>query len=156
MAAFLGRDRGLRGLALRPATTIAVRPVADGLRYGGWELALDDERRPIGWIDRDAATAELHPVSGYRPDADTLRTALDAAVLSPAGAAVALDADGRATGTASREAVLAALSTPVAAAAADAAGTAGGAGAGGPVDAAGGAAAGAAAGDLTDGAAGGR
>ncbi|MFJ2804787.1 ABC transporter ATP-binding protein [Kitasatospora sp. NPDC087271] len=153
VAAFLGRDRGLRGLALRPATTVAVRPVADGLRYGGWELALDDERRPIGWIDRDAATAELHPVSGYRPDADTLRTALDAAVLSPAGAAVALDADGRATGTASREAVLAALSAPVAAAAADAAG---GAGAGGPVDAAGGAAAGAAAGDLTDGAAGGR
>ncbi|MFD4531294.1 ABC transporter ATP-binding protein [Kitasatospora sp. NPDC058397] len=153
VAAFLGRDRGLRGLALRPATTVAVRPVADGLRYGGWELTLDDERRPIGWIDRDAATAELHPVSGYRPDTDTLRTALDAAVLSPAGAAVALDADGRATGTASREAVLAALSTPVAIPVADAAA---GAAAGGAVDAAGGAAAGAAAGDLTDGAAGGR
>ncbi|MFD7596040.1 ABC transporter ATP-binding protein [Kitasatospora sp. NPDC059812] len=157
VAAFLGRDRGLRGLALRPATTVAVRPVADGLRYGGWELALDDERRPIGWIDRDAATAELHPVSGYRPDTDTLRTALDAAVLSPAGAAVALDADGRATGTASREAVLAALSTPVATPVAiPVADAAAGAAAGGAVDAAGGAAAGAAAGDLTDGAAGGR
>ncbi|MER7752105.1 ATP-binding cassette domain-containing protein [Kitasatospora sp. NPDC097643] len=112
VAAFLGRDRGLRGLGLRPASVVAARPVADGLRYGGWELALDDERRPIGWIDRDAPAAELHPAPGYRPDTDTLRTALDAAVLSPAGVAVALDADGRATGTASREAVLAALSTP--------------------------------------------
>lgn len=109
VAAFLGRDRGLRGLGLRPATAVAVRPVADGLRYGGWELALDDERRPIGWIDRDAPTTALHPAAGYRPETDTLRTALDAAVLSPAGVAVALDATGRVTGTASREAVLTAL-----------------------------------------------
>ncbi|MEU8920265.1 ATP-binding cassette domain-containing protein [Kitasatospora sp. NPDC048545] len=137
VAAFLGRDRGLRGLGLRPASTVTLRPVGDapkagrdaglkavaeagltnaidngapdGLRYGGWELALDDERRPIGWIDRDAVTAELHPAAAFRPDTDTLRTALDAAVLSPAGVAVALDAEGRATGTASREAVLAAL-----------------------------------------------
>ncbi|MFJ9455664.1 ABC transporter ATP-binding protein [Kitasatospora sp. NPDC101447] len=133
VAAFLGRDRGLRGLGLRPAHTVVLRPLGNGLkggagvgvtngagvgvtngsggglRYGGWELALDDERRPIGWIDRDAVTAELHPAAGFRPDTDTLRTALDAAVLSPAGVAVALDAEGRATGTASREAVLAAL-----------------------------------------------
>ncbi|MFF1797408.1 ABC transporter ATP-binding protein, partial [Kitasatospora sp. NPDC058263] len=109
VAAFLGRDRGLRGLGLRPATAVIVRPVADGLRYGRWELTLDDERRPIGWIDRDAPAAALHPVAGYHPQADTLRSALDAAVLSPAGVAVALDAEGRATGTASREAVLTAL-----------------------------------------------
>ncbi|WP_369182636.1 ABC transporter ATP-binding protein [Streptomyces sp. Y1] len=109
VAAFLGRDRGLRGLGLRPASAVVLRPVDAGLRYGNWELALDDERRPIGWIDRAAASAELHPAAGFRPEADTLRTALDAAVLSPAGVAVALDADGRATGTASREAVLAAL-----------------------------------------------
>ncbi|MER7765344.1 ATP-binding cassette domain-containing protein [Kitasatospora sp. NPDC096140] len=133
VAAFLGRDRGLRGLGLCPAHAVVLRPLGNGLkdgsgvgvtngagggvtngsggglRYGGWELALDDERRPIGWIDRDAVTAELHPAAGFRPDTDTLRTALDAAVLSPAGVAVALDAEGRATGTASREAVLAAL-----------------------------------------------
>ncbi|MFF2744331.1 ABC transporter ATP-binding protein [Kitasatospora sp. NPDC058048] len=109
VAAFLGRDRGLRGLGLRPARAVELRPVGDGLRYGGWELALDDERRPIGWINRDAVVAELQPTAGFHPDSDTLRTALDAAVLSPAGVAVALDADGRVTGTASREAVLAAL-----------------------------------------------
>ncbi|MEE1823724.1 ATP-binding cassette domain-containing protein [Streptomyces sp. BE20] len=109
VAAFLGRDRGLRGLGLRSARTVAVHPVHDGPRYGGWELALDDERRPIGWIDRDAASAVLHPAPGFHPEADTLRGALDAAVLSPSGVAVALDSDGRATGTADREAVLAAL-----------------------------------------------
>ncbi len=109
VAAFLGRDRGLRGLALRPADAVATRPVEDGPHHGGWELALDDARRPIGWIDR-AAGAELLPVAVYRPDTDTLRSALDAAVLSPAGVAVAVDAEGRATGTATREAVLDALS----------------------------------------------
>ncbi|MDH6707701.1 osmoprotectant transport system ATP-binding protein [Kitasatospora sp. MAA19] len=149
VAAFLGRDRGLRGLGLRPASTVAVRPVGDGLRYGGWELALDDERRPIGWIDRDAVTAELHPAAGYRPDTDTLRTALDSAVLSPAGVAVALDAAGRATGTASREAVLAALSTPGTGAAGETAPSGSGEAEPGP-------AAAAAAGDPTDGATGGR
>ncbi|MFH8380554.1 ABC transporter ATP-binding protein [Kitasatospora sp. NPDC018058] len=109
VAAFLGRDRGLRGLGLRPAGAVPLRPVGEGVRYGGWELALDDERRPIGWIDRNAVAAELQPVAGYRPDTDTLRTALDAAVLSPVGVAVALDAEGRATGTVSREAIFAAL-----------------------------------------------
>ncbi|MFE7558754.1 ABC transporter ATP-binding protein [Kitasatospora sp. NPDC057500] len=138
VAAFLGRDRGLRGLGLRPATAVAVRPIpggrggrtnggapgggapggsgvpgsgvpGSGARFGRWELALDDGRRPIGWIDLDAAGTALQPAPGFRPEADTLRAALDAAVLSPAGVALALDADGRVTGTADREAVLAAL-----------------------------------------------
>ncbi|MFC5662159.1 ABC transporter ATP-binding protein [Kitasatospora misakiensis] len=128
VAAFLGRDRGLRGLGLRPAAAVAVRPIPGGpgdgpaqrsphgvrfgVRFGGWELTLDDQRRPIGWIDREAPGAALEPAPGFRPDADTLRGALDAAVLSPAGIAVALDADGRAIGTADREAVLAALARP--------------------------------------------
>ena len=109
VAAFLGRDRGLRGLALRPASAVTTRPIADGLRYGSWELTLDDALRPIGWIDRSAGSALL-PAAVFRPEADTLRSALDAAVLSPAGVAVAVDAEGRTTGTATREAVLDALS----------------------------------------------
>ncbi|MFB6891868.1 ABC transporter ATP-binding protein [Kitasatospora sp. NPDC056327] len=136
VAAFLGRDRGLRGLGLRPAATVAVRPIPGGpdgaesaagavpgarrtVRFGAWELALDDGSRPIGWIDRDAPGAAVHPAPGFRPGADTLRAALDAAVLSPAGVALALDAEGRVTGTADREAVLTALAagpSPVAAA----------------------------------------
>ncbi|MEV6975974.1 ATP-binding cassette domain-containing protein [Kitasatospora sp. NPDC093806] len=120
VAAFLGRDRGLRGLGLRPAAAIAVRPIRDGLRFGGWELALDDERRPIGWIDRDATGTALQPAPAFRPGTDTLRGALDAVVLSPTGVAVALDAEGRATGTADREAVLAALAAAPAAPATEA------------------------------------
>ncbi|MCX4688932.1 ATP-binding cassette domain-containing protein [Kitasatospora purpeofusca] len=123
VAAFLGRDRGLRGLGLRPAASVVVRPIPGGpgddaagraphgVRFGGWELMLDDGRRPIGWIDRDAVGAALEPAPGFRPDADTLRAALDAAVLSPTGIAVAVDSEGRAIGTADREAVLAALAT---------------------------------------------
>ncbi|MFF8770981.1 ABC transporter ATP-binding protein [Kitasatospora sp. NPDC015120] len=115
VAAFLGRDRGLRGLGLRPAAAVAVQPIpvgTGGALLGGWELVLDDERRPIGWTDRDAAGAALQPAPAFRPGTDTLRAALDAAVLSPAGIAVALDDDGRVTGTADREAVLAALAAP--------------------------------------------
>ncbi|MGW4891859.1 ABC transporter ATP-binding protein [Kitasatospora sp. NPDC004240] len=129
VAAFLGRDRGLRGLGLRPASAVAVRPTAQGLRHGDWELALDERHRPLGWIDRSAGTpggpdtsgdpggsggpeGARHPVATFRPATDTLRSALDAAVLSPSGVAVALDADGRVTGTATREAVLAALAAP--------------------------------------------
>ncbi|GAA0690332.1 ABC transporter ATP-binding protein [Kitasatospora atroaurantiaca] len=109
VAAFLGRDRGLRGLGLRPAADVAVRPIDDGTRHGSWELALDDGGRPTGWLDHDRPT-EVHPAPAFHPGTDTLRTALDATVLSPAGIAVAVDAEGRATGTVSREAVLAALS----------------------------------------------
>ncbi|WP_354643148.1 ABC transporter ATP-binding protein [Kitasatospora camelliae] len=103
VAAFLGRDRGLRGLGLRPAAGVALDPVRQPC--GGWELALDGDGRPAGW----RLGGELRPAPAFRPDRDTLRTALDAAVLSPAGAAVAVDADGRAIGTASRAAVIAAL-----------------------------------------------
>jgi osmoprotectant transport system ATP-binding protein len=91
---------------------VSTRPIEDGLRHGSWELTLDDTGRPIGWIDRSAGSALL-PAATYRPVTDTLRSALDAAVLSPAGVAVAVDAEGRATGTATREAVLDALSATV-------------------------------------------
>ncbi|WP_082119201.1 ABC transporter ATP-binding protein [Saccharothrix sp. ST-888] len=108
VAAFLGRDRGLRGLGLLPARDVAVRPLTEGSRYNGWELRLDPGGRPTGWVDL-GGPAEPHPAPVFHPEVDTLRSALDAAVLSPAGAVVAVDADGRAVGTATREAVLAAL-----------------------------------------------
>ncbi|GAA1152912.1 osmoprotectant transport system ATP-binding protein [Kitasatospora gansuensis] len=109
VAGFLGRDRGLRGLGLRPADGIAVRPLAEGTGYAGWQLALDSAGRPLEWRHPDQLSS---PAPGFRPGTDTLRTALDAAVLSPAGAAVVLDAQGLAAGTADRAAVLAALTQP--------------------------------------------
>ncbi len=103
VAAFLGRDRGLRGLALRKAAAVALTPATQP--FEGWTLALDDEGRPAGWTRH----GERREATAFRPDADTLRTALDAAVLSPVGAAVAVDAAGRAVGIAPRSAVLDAL-----------------------------------------------
>ncbi|MFJ8041827.1 ABC transporter ATP-binding protein [Kitasatospora sp. NPDC096147] len=116
VASFLGRDRGLRGLGLRPADTIATVPLAERAGADGWLLRLDPAGAPSEWRQEGHAA---HPALGYHPGTDTLRTALDAAVLSPAGLAVVLDSDGKATGTADRAAVLAALgpaTTPIPAA----------------------------------------
>ncbi|MFD9128573.1 ABC transporter ATP-binding protein [Kitasatospora sp. NPDC059571] len=108
VAAFLGRDRGLRGLGLRPAAGIRLEPLAGS--HHGWRLELDADGRPEAW----ARGAERRPAPGFAPAADSLRAALDAAVLSPAGLAVALDAGGLALGLASRAAVLAALGAELA------------------------------------------
>ncbi|MGW4646245.1 ABC transporter ATP-binding protein [Kitasatospora sp. NPDC004289] len=110
VAAFLGRDRGLRGLGLRPAGQVATVPLAERRGADGWLLALDADGRPSQWRHPEHAA---HSAFGFHPAADTLRTALDAAVLSPAGLAVVLDAEGRATGTADRAAVLDALGPAV-------------------------------------------
>ncbi|GAA1081707.1 ABC transporter ATP-binding protein [Kitasatospora arboriphila] len=107
VAAFLGRDRGLRGLGLRPATAVALLPVGTDLH--GWRLAVDAGGRPTAW----EGNGERRPAPVFAPAADSLRSALDAAVLSPAGAAVAVDGYGRATGLATRAAVLAALGPAV-------------------------------------------
>ncbi|GAB2731074.1 ABC transporter ATP-binding protein [Kitasatospora kifunensis] len=119
VAAFLGRDRGLRGLGLRPAAGIALVPHT--LPFEGWTLSVDADGRPTGWRGPDAAAATgttadtaadtetIRQVAVYRPGTDTLRTALDSAVLSPARAAVAVDAAGRVVGLAPRAAVLDAL-----------------------------------------------
>src|SRR5439155_6569824 len=84
-----------------------------------WVLVVDAERRPLGWL----ALADL-PLDGiltgqrpspvgrsFRPDTDSLRVALDSAVLSPAGLAVAVDADGRLLGTAAQSDIAAAIRT---------------------------------------------
>ncbi|MGK4584152.1 ABC transporter ATP-binding protein [Kitasatospora sp. HPMI-4] len=112
VAAFLGRDRGLRGLGLLPARAVAVRPLDQSSGRDGRELRLDDAGRPIGWADPGRPGEDPHPAPVFHPATDTLRSALDAAVLSPTGVVVAVDADGRAIGTADREAILAALAEP--------------------------------------------
>ncbi|AUG80814.1 glycine/betaine ABC transporter ATPase [Kitasatospora sp. MMS16-BH015] len=109
VAAFLGRDRGLRGLGLRPAASVTVQPINGPLRHGGWQLTTDAEGRPTEWRHTDGRRQDV-PV--FHPATDTLRSALDAAVLSPTALAVAVDATGRAVGAADRAAVLAALAEP--------------------------------------------
>ncbi|GAB3207993.1 ABC transporter ATP-binding protein [Marinactinospora thermotolerans] len=120
---FVGYDRGVRRLSFFPASDLALRgdtvlaaetPSSEAsaiARAQGepWLLAVDAAHRPIGWaraldLDRAAPGSTLGDLAtvGYghvfRVGTDSLRAALDAAVLSPAGRAVGVDEDGKVVG----------------------------------------------------------
>jgi osmoprotectant transport system ATP-binding protein len=137
VADFLGVDRGIRGLSFRPADQVPLRTddvveldapgVAGATRAAAagvepdWLLVVDADRRPVGWLAPTTPTGArtnsgpvdrtaLAPVERtFRPDRDSLRVALDSAVLSPAGRAVAVDAEGRFIGTADPAGLAAAI-----------------------------------------------
>jgi osmoprotectant transport system ATP-binding protein len=114
VAGFVGRDRGFRslsfnsanGLPLLPARTATADRVGEAPREG-WLLLTDDDGAPAGWLppgERDPARAR---VGGSLFTLGTsLRQALDAALSSPSGAGVAVDADGRVAGLVDPAAVL--------------------------------------------------
>ncbi|MEZ3179155.1 ABC transporter ATP-binding protein [Streptomyces pimonensis] len=119
---FLGADRGIRRLSLFPSaalelTTDAVIPAdAPAVRIAAAEaphlLVTDADGRPLGWAERDELTAgdirtdRLLPYGRpFVPGADSLRVALDCAVLSPVGRAVAVDGHGRVTGVVSQQSI---------------------------------------------------
>ncbi|MFF9767640.1 ABC transporter ATP-binding protein [Streptomyces sp. NPDC014636] len=120
---FLGADRGIRRLSFFPADglellsapvvpidadagTLAARAEAPYL------LVTDLDGRPLGWSEPDRLTAGavdrdrlLDFGRPFEPGTDSLRTALDGAVLSPTGWAVAVDGEGRAVGVVSQQAI---------------------------------------------------
>jgi osmoprotectant transport system ATP-binding protein len=116
---FVGRDRGYRGLGFLSSnvplgdlrTVTLGDPVPDD---DGWLLVLDAERRPQGWwngAERDGATAvgaeHLAPGGSlYDVGSGSLRSALDAALSSPSGQGVAVDAEGRVAGSITADKVL--------------------------------------------------
>jgi osmoprotectant transport system ATP-binding protein len=116
---FVGRDRGYRGLSFLSSPTLPLgelRTARSGERTErGWTLVLGDEGRPLGWHhDRTgggtANVQELVPGGSlYDAGSGSLRAALDAALSSPSGQGVAVDADGRAIGGVAADDVLAAL-----------------------------------------------
>jgi osmoprotectant transport system ATP-binding protein len=129
---FLGTDRGIKwlsffaskGLALQsPATLGTTTSAAEAKRIAAeanadWVLALDAARRPIGWLEVASLNGSTGPIDlaalrslghTFTPATDSLRAALDAAVLSPAGMAVAVDAAGALMGVASDDDVSAAI-----------------------------------------------
>ncbi|MFJ6074158.1 ABC transporter ATP-binding protein [Streptomyces sp. NPDC093065] len=126
---FLGADRGIRRLSffssavLEPATGPVVRAdaTAEQLAAAGGAphlLVTDADGRPLGWAEPDglragdlAAGRLLSHGRPFVPGTDSLRAALDCAVLSPTGWAVAVDADGRVTGVVSQQAVGEAIRT---------------------------------------------
>ncbi|MGW3461701.1 ABC transporter ATP-binding protein [Streptomyces olivaceoviridis] len=121
---FLGADRGIRRLSFFPSTglelqTAPVVPIdADAGKLAAraatapYLLVTDLDGRPLGWGEPDRLTAGaidrerlLDHGRPFVPGTDSLRTALDGAVLSPTGWAVAVDGEGRAVGVVSQQVI---------------------------------------------------
>ncbi|WP_017570114.1 ABC transporter ATP-binding protein [Nocardiopsis halotolerans] len=121
---FVGYDRGVRRLSFFPASGLSPRQdvvfdegtsagaAADALGGEPWALVVTGDRMPLGWAsatrlagaDTPLGALELVPYGHtFAVDTDSLRAALDAAVLSPAGRAVGVDADGRVVGVVSQD-----------------------------------------------------
>jgi osmoprotectant transport system ATP-binding protein len=131
VAGFVGFDRGIRRLSFLPAEGLALgtgpvlpadatvgKAIADG---EPWILVTEAASgRPRGWVDTAglAAIPDGTPLGqldtegfghAFTVGADSLRTALDAAVLSPAGQAVGVNADGQVVGVATFDQLRAAI-----------------------------------------------
>jgi osmoprotectant transport system ATP-binding protein len=118
VASFVGRDRGFRhlafsasdGVTIHPMDTIRVAELDRGTGPGSndWQLVVDGDGRPLGWSAPGAGPATVPGGSLFRKG-ETLRRALDAALSSPSGLGVVVDADGRVAGGITAEEVLAVI-----------------------------------------------
>ncbi|GAA2059444.1 ABC transporter ATP-binding protein [Catenulispora yoronensis] len=129
---FLGVDRGVRRLSffssgavpLRPEPVVAIdTPAQEVLARRSaqpWLLVVDTERKPVGWLlaDHVPADGDLGKVAAgdlvsyghtFTVEAESLRAALDSAVLSPSSRAVGVDAHGAVVGVASVEELVPAI-----------------------------------------------
>lgn len=121
VAGFVGRDRGYRSLAFADAPrldltrepTVTIGAPASDVRAIGetWVLCVDEHDEPLGWVRAAAVTAEvtrdLLQRGGTVASTDgSLRGILDAALSSPSGRGVVVDADGRLVGTIRASAVV--------------------------------------------------
>ncbi|TMR92904.1 ABC transporter ATP-binding protein [Nonomuraea basaltis] len=107
---FLGHDRGIRRLqfvstdGLRLRTDLTVPEGYEGGADEPWVLVVDGDGRPVGWIS-GARPGELESYGTFTHGRDSMRSALDAALLSPSGCSVAVDGEGKVVGVATREAL---------------------------------------------------
>ncbi|MFJ2759281.1 ABC transporter ATP-binding protein [Nocardioides sp. NPDC087217] len=92
VASLVGRDRGFRGLGFADGSSVPLKPIDHGV--DGLTLEVDHDGRPLGWRGSDG----LLPTEGTFSDGANLRTVTDLVILSPAGAAIRVDAEGRADG----------------------------------------------------------
>jgi osmoprotectant transport system ATP-binding protein len=129
VARFVGADRGYRRLQFFGATGLPLHDIrrvtesgvdALSLPDDEWVLVTKSDGSPFGWINvagvrrhREGGSLHQSVVAGgslFRPDS-TLRQALDAALSSPSGIGVAVDAAGKVIGGLRGDDVLAALET---------------------------------------------
>jgi osmoprotectant transport system ATP-binding protein len=97
---FVGRDRGFRSLSFQPASVLSldrVKVVRDVETASGPGpiLVVDGDARPVGWADPQRPGGVFPLGSTFSPETDSLRVALDSALTSPHGLAVAVTADTR-------------------------------------------------------------
>jgi osmoprotectant transport system ATP-binding protein len=109
---FVGRDRGFRSLSFPPASELSlervkvVRDVAAASGVGPL-LVVDGDARPVGWADPERPGQVFALGATFSPETDSLRAALDSALTSPYGLAVAVTADThRYAGVVSADAIL--------------------------------------------------
>ncbi len=92
---FVGRDRGYRALSFMPASAVelsSVSVVRDQASAGGDGpvLVLDEAAAPQGWLEPARGDQVMRVGGVFDPQLDTLRVALDSALTSPVGLAVAV------------------------------------------------------------------
>jgi osmoprotectant transport system ATP-binding protein len=116
VAGFVGRDRGYRALGFEPAGVLPTRDepsvrlgsdvaAAGPVAQDGWALVVDDDQKPLGWLETAAAPAGqivptlLHRGGTLATQGGSMRAALDAALSSPSGRGAIVDEAGRLVGT---------------------------------------------------------
>jgi osmoprotectant transport system ATP-binding protein len=110
---FVGRDRGFRSLSFQPASELSLESVkvvreVETATNTAPTLVVDGDARPVGWADPKRPGRIFGLGSTFSPETDTLRTALDSALTSPYGLAVAVTAEtGRYAGVVSADDILA-------------------------------------------------
>jgi osmoprotectant transport system ATP-binding protein len=125
VAGFVGRDRGYRALGFHdtPDLTLADEPTvglgatpdqARAASSDGWLLVVDDDRKPLGWVEphrlgRDVDREMLHRGGTVARLHGPLRAVLDAALSSPSRRGVLVDDDGALAGTVHADQVLSAI-----------------------------------------------
>ena len=97
---FVGKDRGYRSLSFQPASGLTLGDV-QVVREAGFTggdapvLVVDGDARPVGWSDPARSGSVMALGATFDPETDSLRTALDAALTSPVGLAVAVTGEAR-------------------------------------------------------------
>ncbi|HET7303749.1 MAG TPA: ABC transporter ATP-binding protein [Segeticoccus sp.] len=125
VADFVGRDRGYRGLSFQPTPPLRLRPEpattlgatpeqAREATRDPWLLVVDDDRRPLGWVEPERLLTRISPEMLHRGgtlarEDGPLRAALDAALSSPSRRGVVIDGEGRLLGTVRAHEVLTAI-----------------------------------------------
>jgi len=109
---FVGRDRGFRSLSFLSASVLSLDRVkvvrdVETARGSAPILVVDGDARPVGWADPDRQGRVFPLGATFSPETDSLRGALDSALTSRYGLAVAVTGDtGRYAGVVSADTIL--------------------------------------------------